>query len=44
VIEIITIPTTGAVVLTTAITIAEYAADVEEVAVVAEGEPTILSI
>jgi hypothetical protein len=41
VIEIITIPTAGAVVLATAITIAE---DVEEAAVVAVGEPTIVSI
>jgi hypothetical protein len=44
VIEIITIPTAGAVVLATAITIAEDAADVEEAAVVAAGEPTIVSI
>jgi hypothetical protein len=44
VIEIITIPTAGAVVLATAITIAEDAVDVEETAVVAAGEPTILSI
>jgi hypothetical protein len=39
--EIITIPTAGAVVLDTAKTIEE---DVEEAAVVAAGEPTILSI
>jgi hypothetical protein len=44
VIEIITIPTAGAVVLATAITIAEDTADVEEAAVVAVGEPTIVSI
>jgi hypothetical protein len=47
VIEIITIPTAGAVVLATAIIIAEDAEDaedVEEAAVVAVGEPTILSI
>jgi wyosine [tRNA(Phe)-imidazoG37] synthetase (radical SAM superfamily) len=44
VIEIITITTAGAVVLATAITIAEDAADVEEAAVVATGEPTIVSI
>jgi hypothetical protein len=44
VIEIITIPTAGAVVLATAITIAEDAADVEEAAVVAASEPTIVSI
>jgi hypothetical protein len=44
VIEIITIPTAGAVVLTTTITIAEDVVDVEEAAVVAAGEPTIVSI
>jgi hypothetical protein len=44
VIEIITFPTAGAVVLATAITIAEDAADVEEAAVVAAGEATIVSI
>jgi hypothetical protein len=44
VIEVITIPMTGAVVLATAITIAEDAAEVEEAAVVAAGEPTIVSI
>jgi hypothetical protein len=44
VIEIITITTAGAVVLATAITITEDAADVEEAAVDAVGEPTILSI
>jgi hypothetical protein len=44
VIEIITIPTAGAVVLTTAILIAEDAEDVEEAPVAAVGEPTIVSI
>jgi hypothetical protein len=44
VIEIITIPTAGAVVLATSITIAEDAVDVEEAAVVAAGEPTIVNI
>jgi hypothetical protein len=44
VIEIITIPTAGAVVLATAILIAEDAEDVEEAAVVAVGEHTIVSI
>jgi hypothetical protein len=44
VIEIITIPRAGAVVLTTAIAIAEDAVDMEEATVVAAGEPTIVSI
>jgi hypothetical protein len=44
VIEIITIPTAGSVVLATAVTIAEDAEDVEEAAVVAVGEPKIVSI
>jgi hypothetical protein len=44
VIEIITIPAAGAEVLATAITIAEDAAEVEESAVVAAGEPRIVSI
>jgi hypothetical protein len=44
VIEIITIPTVGAVVLATAILIAEDAEDVEEAAVVAVGKETIVSI
>jgi hypothetical protein len=44
VIGIITIPMAGAVVLATAITIAEDAEDVEEAAVVAVGEETIVSI
>jgi hypothetical protein len=44
VIEIITIPTAGAVVLAMAITIAEDVDDVEEAAVVAADEPTIVSI
>jgi hypothetical protein len=44
VIEIITIPTAGAVVLATAILIAEDAEDMEEAAVVSVGEPTIVSI
>jgi hypothetical protein len=44
VIEIITIPTAGAVVLATVITIAEDAGDMEEAAVVSVGEPTIVSI
>jgi hypothetical protein len=44
VIEIITIPTAGAVVLATAVIIADDAEDVEEAAVVAVGEPAILSI
>jgi hypothetical protein len=44
VIGIITIPMEGTVVLTTAILIAEDAEDVEDAAVVAEGEETIVSI
>jgi hypothetical protein len=44
VIGITTIPMAGAVVLATAILIAEDAEDVEEAAVVAVGEETILSI
>jgi hypothetical protein len=44
VIEIITSPTAGALVLATAITIAEDAADEEEAAVAAAGEPIIVSI
>jgi hypothetical protein len=44
VIEIITIPTAGAVVLTTAILIVEDAEDLEEAAVGAVGEHTIVSI
>jgi hypothetical protein len=44
VIGIITIPMAGAVVLATAILIAEDAEDVEEAAVVAVGEETIVSI
>jgi hypothetical protein len=44
VIEIITIPTAGAVVLATSIIIAEDAEDVEEAAEVTVGEPTIVSI
>jgi hypothetical protein len=44
VIGIITIPMAGAVVLTTAILIAEDAEDVEEAAVGAVGEETIVSI
>jgi hypothetical protein len=44
VIEIITIPTAGAVVLATAIIIAEDAEEVEEAAVGAVGEPTIVNI
>jgi hypothetical protein len=43
-IEIITTPTVVAVVLATAITLAEYTTDVEEDAVVVVGEPAIVSI